>query len=117
MRIRMFVVAVWITATALAEAPLIPREVLFGNDVRTAPRISPDGTRLATLAPDENGVQNVWVETINKSDGRFVTHEAHRPIFDYDWAPNGKQILYQQDGDGDENTHLFAADLDGLNVR
>ena len=39
---------------------LIPRDVLFGNPERESPRVSPDGTRLAWLAPVE-GVLNVWV--------------------------------------------------------
>ena len=30
---------------------LIPREVLFGNPERVSPHISPDGTRLAWIAP------------------------------------------------------------------
>src|SRR5262245_18743622 len=33
--------------------PLIPRDVLFGNPERTSPRLSPDGTRLAWIAPDK----------------------------------------------------------------
>ena len=31
---------------------LIPRKVLFGNPERISPHISPDGTRLAWIAPD-----------------------------------------------------------------
>src|SRR5437764_12590314 len=42
---------------------LIPRGVLFGNPERVSPRISPDGTRLAWLAPVE-GVLNVWVANL-----------------------------------------------------
>ncbi len=41
-------------------AELIPRRVLFGNPERVNPRISPDGTLLAWIAPHE-GVLNVWV--------------------------------------------------------
>jgi hypothetical protein len=33
--------------------PLIPREVLFGNPEKVSPRISPDGKRLAWIAPDD----------------------------------------------------------------
>ena len=42
---------------------LIPRKVLFGNPERISPQISPDGTRLAWIAPRE-GVLNVWVAPI-----------------------------------------------------
>jgi len=45
---------------------LIPRNVLFGNPERISPHISPDGTRLAWIAPD-NGVLNVWVAPIGAS--------------------------------------------------
>ena len=40
--------------------PLIPRSVLFGNPDRTSPALSPDGTLLGYVAP-EDGVLNVWV--------------------------------------------------------
>lgn len=45
--------------------PLIPRSVLFGNPEKAAPQISPDGKKLAYLAP-EKGVMNVWVRTIGQ---------------------------------------------------
>ena len=45
---------------------LIPREVLFGNPERTSPKISPDGRRIAYLAPVA-GVLNVWVWTGRRS--------------------------------------------------
>src|SRR5579871_2844401 len=38
---------------------LIPRQVLFGNPERIAPRLSPDGKRLAWIAPHDD-VLNVW---------------------------------------------------------
>src|ERR1700680_4283299 len=47
-------------------AELIPREVLFGNPERISPHISPDGTRLAWIAP-RDGVLNVWVAPIGAS--------------------------------------------------
>lgn len=40
--------------------PLIPRSVLFGNPEKVSLSLSPDGTRLAFLAPLD-GVLNVWV--------------------------------------------------------
>jgi hypothetical protein len=47
--------------------PLIPRSVLFGNPDRVSPSLSPDGTRLAFIAPDE-GVLNVWVGPADSSE-------------------------------------------------
>lgn len=47
-------------------AELIPREILFGNPERVSPHISPDGTRLAWIAPHD-GVLNVWVAPLGPS--------------------------------------------------
>ena len=58
--------------TELAKLPpLIPRAVLFGNPEKTGPQISPDGTKLAYLAP-QDGVLNVWVRTLGQTDDRPV---------------------------------------------
>ncbi len=55
--------------------PLIPREILFGNPAKESPRISPDGKRLAYLAPVD-GVLNVWVGAIGGDRYRPVTRTA-----------------------------------------
>jgi dipeptidyl aminopeptidase/acylaminoacyl peptidase len=92
--------------------PLIPREILFGNPSKLAPRLSPDGYRLAYLAPD-SGVMNVWVKTVGRDDDRPITEDRGRGIRAYFWAQNDAQILYLQDRDGDENWRLFAVPAEG----
>jgi dipeptidyl aminopeptidase/acylaminoacyl peptidase len=105
-------------ASAQAELPaLIPREVLFGNPQRTDPQISPDGSQLSWLAPDKNGVLNVWVSGIERASPHPVTNEPGYPIHYYRWAADGKRILYLHDNNGDEIDHLFSADLTSGNVR
>ena len=92
--------------------PLIPREVLFGNPVKAAVRLSPDGTRLSYLAPSpDKNVLNVWVRTLGQNDDKMVTKDQYRGIRSYGWAWNDKQIVYIQDTNGDENFHLYAVDL------
>ena len=104
--------------TAHAELPaLIPLEVLFGNPERTRPQISPDGAKIAWLAPDEKGVLNVWASAIDGGTPHLITNEANRPITWYKWGGDAKHILYLQDNAGDENQHLFLADLTSGNVR
>ncbi|MHC4609866.1 MAG: S9 family peptidase, partial [Planctomycetota bacterium] len=104
-------------AAVLAELPpLIPRDVLFGNPDKVSPKISPDGQRLAYIAPDQ-GVLNVWVRTVGQKDDRVVTKDRKRGIRYYFWAQNNKQVLYVQDKGGDENYHVYAVDLDTLNER
>jgi len=92
------------------EPKLIPREVLFGNPVRTSPQISPDGKKLAYLAPSPQ-VLNVWIKTIEKDDDTPVTHDTDRGIRHYFWAQNNNYILYLQDKGGNENWRLFGVNL------
>jgi dipeptidyl aminopeptidase/acylaminoacyl peptidase len=90
---------------------LIPRAVLFGNPERTNVQISPDGKTLSWLAP-RDGVLNVFVAPVGKLDqARAITTETTRPIRAYFWAYTSKHVVYQQDAGGDENFHLFRADL------
>jgi dipeptidyl aminopeptidase/acylaminoacyl peptidase len=104
--------------SARAELPaLIPREILFGNPARSDPEVSPDGTQIAWLAPDKNGVVNVWVDAGVGTEERAVTNENHRPIEWYAWAGDSKHILYLQDNAGDEINHLFSTDLTTGKVR
>lgn len=103
---------------AIAELPpVIPRDVLFGNPVRSQPRLSPDGQRLAWIAPDPKNVLQVWVKTVGKDDDKMVTADKKRGIRQYRWAQNNKTLLYLQDNDGDENFHVFGVDLATSNVR
>jgi dipeptidyl aminopeptidase/acylaminoacyl peptidase len=90
---------------------LIPREVLYGNPERSAARISPDGTRVAFLAPVE-GVLNVWVaEGTDITNAMPVTDDRDRGIRSYLWARDNRHLLYVQDRGGDENWRLYSVDL------
>lgn len=110
--------ALCFTAAAFAELPpLIPREALVGNPEKAAPKISPDGTRLAYGAPSNKGVLNVWVRTIGKADDIQVTNDTVRTIRIFFWAEDGKHLFYMQDIGGDENFHVFSVDLESKVVR
>ena len=91
--------------------PLVPRQVLFGNPEKVSPRISPDGARLAWIAPDED-VLNVWVGTVGADDARPVTKDRDRGIRSYFWAHDNRHLLYVQDQGGDENWRLHDVDLE-----
>jgi dipeptidyl aminopeptidase/acylaminoacyl peptidase len=90
---------------------MIPREVLFGNPEKAAPKISPDGRLLAYLAPNADGVLNVWVRTLGKDDDQVVTNDKKRGIRFYLWQWDSQNILYIQDKDGDENWNLYQTSL------
>ena len=97
--------------------PVIARDVLFGNPERTRPRLSPDGQRLAWLAPDPKNVLQVWVKTVGGNDDKMVTADKKRGIRIFSWAEDNRTLLFQQDNDGDENFHVFGVDLPTGNVR
>ena len=99
-----------------AQPPLIPRAVLFGNPTKTSPQVSPDGARLAYLAP-VNNVLNVWVGDLDRDNARPVTDDRDRGIRFYLWAADGRHILYLQDVGGDENWRLYAVHVDSRTVR
>ncbi|MDL5156157.1 S9 family peptidase [Actinomycetospora termitidis] len=84
-------------------------EDLFAPPVRTAAVISPDGTRLAYLAPWRNRL-NVWVEGLDGGEARCVTADETRSVQRYEWA-GPDHLLYLQDTGGDEDAHVFRVDL------
>ncbi|MBV8170471.1 MAG: S9 family peptidase [Candidatus Eremiobacteraeota bacterium] len=96
--------------------PLIPRSVLFGNPVRTAPAISPDGTLLVYLAPS-NGVLSVWVRTIGKTDDHVVASDPTRPIRNAVFAPDSRNVIFTQDKGGNELFHVYEVGVSGGSVR
>lgn len=95
--------------------PRIPREILFGNPEKAAPKLSPNGLYFAFLAPDE-GVLNIWAGHI-KGGAKPVTKDRGRGIRSYFWAEDDKSLLYVQDKDGDENWHLYQSDVSGSAVK
>jgi dipeptidyl aminopeptidase/acylaminoacyl peptidase len=103
-------------------APLIPRQVLFGNPERLSPRLSPDGTRLAWIAPHE-GVLNVWLAPASTEAGvdwtqaRVVTDDTDRGIRMFAWAHDGRHLLYARDSGGDENWRLYDVDVTTMERR
>ncbi|HUY50670.1 MAG TPA: S9 family peptidase [Streptosporangiaceae bacterium] len=102
-------------------AELIPRRILFGNPERISPRISPEGTRLAWIAPHE-GVLNVWVAPVGPGGvdwpaARMVTEDTDRGIRMFAWAHDGRHLLYLQDTGGDENWRLHDVDTETMQRR
>ena len=96
--------------------PLIPRALLFGDPEIRFPRISPDGTLLAYLAP-HCGALSIWVRAIDapgdRTGDRVIAHDPACGIRWFEWQGDSGGVLYAQDRAGDENYHLFQAGLDG----
>ena len=105
------------TAPDLSKVPLIPRTSLFGNPVKSAGKISPDGKSFAFIAP-RDGVMNLWVAPIGDvAAAKPLTAETKRPIRQYFWSPDSKQLLFINDAGGDENFLLYGVDINTAAVR
>lgn len=103
-------------ATSTGLPSLIPLEVLFGNPERAGAQISPDGKRMAYLAP-VNGVLNVWVGDVGADNYRPVTADTDRGIRVYAFAHDNIHVIYLQDTAGDENWRVFDVNLETNEMR
>ncbi|GAA1324311.1 S9 family peptidase [Pseudonocardia xinjiangensis] len=102
-----------VAATDEKTPDLIDIEALFADPQFAVPTISPDGTRIAYLAP-HRGRRNIWVRGIDRThaDAVPVTHDTRRGITVYHWTDDPRWLLYLQDTDGNEDWHLHRVDLD-----
>ncbi|MBO9575004.1 MAG: S9 family peptidase [Sphingobium sp.] len=98
-------------ALAQPQSQLVPRTAFFGNPVKAAGRLSPDGKWLSWMAP-KDGVMNVWIAPLDAPDkARVMTAETKRPVPGYGWSEDSSMILYATDTGGDENYQLFGIDV------
>jgi len=101
----------------MALPKLIDVEDLFADPVRAGATISPDGRRIAFLAPEQDRL-NVWVQPVDsdsdddEAEAVCVTHDHNRGVHRYYWTDDPRWLLYMQDGGGDEKWHLYRVDLD-----
>lgn len=103
--------------TQRAAVPLIARETLFGNPERSSVTLSPDGTRLAFLAPLD-GVMNIWVAPVAEpAAAEAITRDRGRGIRQFFWAYDNVHLLYLQDRDGDENWRVYSVALTDQRVQ
>ena len=96
----------------MALPEILTVEELFSSPVRGLATISPDGTKIAYLAPFKNHL-NVWIQNVDADDdARCVTADETRSVFEYYWTHDSRWLLYTQDTGGDENSHVYRVDVE-----
>jgi len=95
-----------------ASVPLIPRRLLFADPARSVVRISPDGRRIAFLAPLE-GVLNLWVAAIDDvPNARALTRVTDRSLGPWLlWLHDNRHIVFFREQGGDENWQAHRVDV------
>ena len=104
----------WRAAEVFAAArteELIPRDLFFVRPDYQSVQLSPDGTRIAYLAP-ANGILNVFVAPVSAPRaGRQVTRVTDRDVsFFIRWAYDNRHIVFFRERDGDENWRASSVD-------
>jgi hypothetical protein len=71
--------------------------VIHPKPLRLVWQVSPDGSKVAYLAPSDKDVLNVWVRSLaGGDDDRMITNDTLRGIRTYDWAEDSAHIMYLQ---------------------
>ncbi len=101
---------------APAPAGRLPYDIVRFLMVRSvrAPRLSPDGRRLAFIA-DITGVPQLWVVDAEGGWPRQLTFG--RGVTFHRWLPDGSGLLYAADHDGNEKEAFHLISPDGLKER
>ena len=86
-------VACLVPASA-APAPLLERNLFFRNPQKLAPAVSPDGRRVAYLAPAGTGTFGIWVRTIGLDDPKLIASDPGSPISGFLWQGDSRHVLY-----------------------
>ncbi len=105
------VASVSLSASFASTAPL-STDGLFRAPARTAPVLSPDGTRLAYLLADDAGLLQLAGRA---ADGGVEVRLASKPrgFTRVSWREDSLALLAEYDATGAEDTQVLRVDLDG----
>ncbi len=66
------------------------------------------------VSSDETGVYNAYRLNVESGQMAVLTKSSDRGVYVDSWFPNDDRFIYQQDGNGDELTHVFAMSPAGV---
>ncbi|MDR2236090.1 MAG: S9 family peptidase [Chryseobacterium sp.] len=79
-------------------------------------KLSPDGQYLSYKEKDKDSKNHVYVKDLKTGKITKAIVERDDLIKSYGWLDK-KRLFYTQDKGGNENIHLYAADIDGKNLK
>lgn len=79
-------------------------------------KLSPDGQYLSYKEKDKDSKNHVYVKDLKTGKVTKAIVEKDDLIKSYGWLDK-KRLFYTQDKGGNENIHLYAADIDGKNLK
>ena len=79
-------------------------------------KLSPDGQYLSYKEKDKDSKNHVYVKDLKSGAITKALVEKDDLIRSYGWLDK-KRLFYTQDKGGNENIHLYAADIDGKNLK
>lgn len=91
-------------------------EDYFARPKASAFKISPDGKYLSYKEKDKDSKNHVYVKELSTGKVSQAIVEKDDLIKSYGWL-NKNRLYYTQDKGGNENIHLYAADVDGKNLK
>lgn len=108
------------TQSENSDKALVPLRHFFKNPEKASFKVSPDASYISFTQPYKNRM-NIFVQKLGQDrkptgEVRQITSETDRDIAYYFWKGNNT-ILFSRDFGGDENYHVFAADISTGSVK
>ncbi len=86
----------------------------FARPKASSFQLSPNGQYMSYFEKDDKNKNHVYVKEIASGRVQLAIEEKEEPIKGYGWI-NNDRLFYMMDKGGNENYHIYASDLDGLN--
>lgn len=88
----------------------------FAKPKASSFQLSPNGKYLSYKEKDDNNKNHVYVKDIASGKVVRAIEEKDELIKGYGWI-NNERLLFAMDKGGDENFHIYAANIDGSNTK
>lgn len=88
----------------------------FAKPAASAFQLSPDGKYMSYMEKDADNKNHVYVKNVATGEVIRAIEEKEELIRTYGWI-NNERLYYLMDQGGNENYHIYAANIDGSNAK